>query len=61
MNALELQLLANRVDFLAEHVDGPLDLRGPVGFSATDLVVNDDRTSVRQLLEWPKRRRKTQR
>ena len=40
-------------NLLAEHVDGPLDLRRPVGFAATDLVVDDDRTSVRQLLEWP--------
>src|SRR5213595_2990775 len=53
MNAVELQLLANCVDFLAEHADGPVDRRGPVGFAAADLVVEDNRTSVRQLLEWP--------
>src|SRR5215813_13841821 len=53
MNALELQLRANGVDLLAEHVDGPLDVRRPVGFAATDLVVDVDWTLVRQSFERP--------
>src|SRR5215470_205439 len=53
MNALELQLLANGVYLVAEHVDPPLGVRRPVGLAAADLVVDDDRTSVRQLLERP--------
>src|SRR5262249_28916102 len=54
MNALELQLRANGVDLLAEHVDGPLDVRRPVGFAATDLVVDDDWTLAAKPVERPK-------
>ena len=51
VGAPEPELLAHRVDLLAEDGDVPLDVLRPVGVAAADLVVENDRPFTGELLE----------
>src|SRR6266567_7526991 len=51
MDAVETELLADRTDLVAEDADVPLDVGRAIRAAAPDLVVEDNRTLVSELLE----------
>lgn len=51
MDAVEIELLADRVHLGAEDISRPFDILWPIRAAAADLVVEDDRTLVSEALE----------